>query len=147
MTGAASAAPSRIHSIHIYFTPQEDQRYPTLGDWQVIDDGATLRITVTQQPDQLMSWPLVIHELTEAMLCIANGISQEVVDEWDITGPGKDSDDPGALPDAPYFEQHMQATKLEELMVEYLDLDIEEYTMATTIGASAEEETPDDNAE
>lgn len=128
--------PSRIRSIRIIFTSQDGQRYPTVGDWQIHDDDdwPLLEITVTEQPDQLMSWPIVIHELAEALLCHAEGITTKQVDDWDIHGGGKGHPDPGALPDAPYFVEHMQACKLEELMVEYLDLDPEAYADALAMG-------------
>lgn len=129
----------RIKSIHIYFTPQEYQRYPTVGDWQLAplaEGDAELTITVTQMPDQLMSWPIVIHELAEALLCHAAGITTQQVDDWDIRGGGKGDPEPGSLPGAPYFAQHMQACKFEDAMVEYLDLDPEDYADALAIGGT-----------
>lgn len=124
----------RINHIVIDFTAATDQRYDTIGDWFYTEPD-TLRIVVNAGPTQKLAWPIAIHELAEALLCKAAGISQAAVDEWDITGPGKDLDDPGAHTKAPYFNQHMQATQFEQLMLQFLDIDEAEY--ATYFGDDA----------
>lgn len=121
----------RITEIHIRFVPEAEQRYPTLGDWQIKPihdtDDCYLDITVTQMPDQRYSWPIAVHELIEALLCHAAGITTEVVDAWDITGPGSDDPDPGNMANAPYHREHVLATSLEIDFVHMLDMEESDY--------------------
>lgn len=117
----------RIQSIHILFVTQAEQRYATLGDWQFVPELSLLRIRVTQMPNQHMSWPIALHELAEALLCHARGLTTAQVDAWDIHGPGKDLHEPGDDPRAPYHTEHMAADDLEIQFAQALGFTADEY--------------------
>lgn len=101
-------------TIVIETIPHKSQRYPTLGDWQWRDH-ETLLITVSDTGNWRMNMLIAIHEMVEVVLCKSVGISQEVVDHFDIH-EAKDSDDPGDLIEAPYRDQHCFATAVERMM-------------------------------
>ena len=48
---------------------------------------------------------IAVHELVEALLCKAHGVTTEAVDTWDM-GPGHELDEPGDDPRAPYHREH-----------------------------------------
>ena len=57
------------------------------------------------------------HEMHEAMLCKARGITTKMVDEFDMAfeesrKPG-DTSEPGDCFNAPYYEEHFFATNVE----------------------------------
>ena len=110
----------KIDQIIILSVPHSAQRYPTAGDWELV--GGTLTIRVSRMPDQRMEWALALHELVEALLCTSRNITTEMVDEWDIKGEGAQLSEPGDDPRAPYFNEHMFATRIEEEFVNELDL-------------------------
>jgi len=118
----------RITSIHIAIIPHGKQRYPTVGDWQYEGprDATHLMIKVSGMPDQRMEQAVAIHELVEALLCNAAGITQEEVDAWDM-GPGKTFDEPGDSDEAPYHLQHMIANEHESRFVEAIGLNLDDY--------------------
>ena len=100
------------------------QRYNTVGDWCF--DFGELHITVSdlkgiQDYENLVA----LHELIEALLCQARGITGEVVDQWDLAH--LDPPDPGSIPQCPYFREHMFATMVERAMAAELDVDWDEY--------------------
>lgn len=119
----------KLTGITISFIPHENQRYPTVGDWQ-INEKEVLHLRISELPDARMEFALVLHELTEALLCRIRGITPEAVDAWDIHGEGADLDDPGADPRAPYFNEHAFATHIEEAFVNEVDVDWHEYETA-----------------
>lgn len=102
------------------------QRYPTYGDWVEQGDGTVLRVYVSRTPNERMNVLLMVHELVEALLCRAEGITQREVDDFD-TGPGAQSTDPGTLPHAPYHKQHGRAEIIERLMADWLKIKWDDY--------------------
>jgi hypothetical protein len=116
-----------INEITIRFIPHAAQRYPTAGDWRHEDDRLAIYISRTENPlhEQLVA----IHELSEALLCNNDGVTQEAVDAFDM-GPGKDLDDPGNTTAAPYHGQHMTATAIERVMASAMRVDWAEYDAA-----------------
>ena len=64
------------------------------------------------------------------LLTTHDKISWKDITDWDTIGAGKDSDDPGAMPDAPYHAQHMRAEQVEKQVAEWLDVDWAEYNAA-----------------
>lgn len=107
--------PKDITSIRIDFIPNSQQRYETAGDWYYEGDTLILKVSKTEDPlDQQL---IALHELVEALLCNHAGITQEVVDKFDM-GPGKDLEQPGDDPSAPYYEQHKVATNVERVVEE-----------------------------
>lgn len=113
-----------IKEIRIRFIPQSEQRYDTCGDW--LYEGDTLHILVSKMPDERHQQLVAVHELAECLACNVDGVTQEMVDAFDM-GPGKDLDEPGMSPDAPYRSQHLVATQIETLLAEAMHVDWAEY--------------------
>lgn len=119
----------------------KDQRYDTVGDWQT---GVTLHvrdadeswdptpvdllIRISRMPDWRSEALVAVHELVEAVLCQHAGITAEAVDSWDM-GPGKDMDEPGDDPSAPYHGPHMAADAIERQLASALDVDWTEHEL------------------
>ena len=72
---------------------------------------------------------MAIHELTEALLCRARGISEKAVDAFDL-GPGKNVEEPGDHPGAPYRREHRAAYVPETFLADAFDLDWHAYQEA-----------------
>lgn len=98
----------------------EDQRYDTIGDW-FYDDTGTLHIR-TSSESRKGAFLIALHELVEAFLCEHNGVSQEMVDEFDFEHQFKEGE-PGDLQDAPYKREHRFAMLIEHLMARELGMD------------------------
>lgn len=116
--------------IVIKFIDQSEQRYPTVGDWY-FDDSGNLVIIASRTEDKRMQVAVAMHELFEALLCTHNGVTPQVVDEFDM-GQGADYDEPGKHPSAPYHKEHIFATALERKIVNALGLTWEEYDATIT---------------
>lgn len=114
-----------ITKVVIEVIPHLAQRYETCGDWfRTVDKGkATLHVLASRlesdlDPYNYMAMCVAYHELGEALSCIANGITEQVVDEWDNNFVAKDPDDePGDDDRCPYGQQHRWATKVEKQLV------------------------------
>ena len=104
-----------MRSIIIKVIPHKDQRYLTCGDWQRPYPDA-LTITVSDTGNDRSNMLVAIHELVEAVLCMAQGISPEMVDDWDTHGLGSQLNDPGDHPGAPYHWQHRAADIVERIV-------------------------------
>lgn len=112
-------------NITIRTIPHDKQRYPTVGDWFPNDNGVDVfRISALGNNDH--EFLVAVHELIECFLCRKMGITASMVDDWDM-GQGKDLDDPGAHPDAPYHKQHMLALKIEKMLARELGVDWKKY--------------------
>lgn len=103
--------------IEIETVSQDEQRYNALGDW-VFDYSDLFKVRLTINVTNLGNWYyealIALHELVEAMMCAANGVSQEDVDNFDTNFKGKG--EPGDDPSAPYHKQHMIANVVERLI-------------------------------
>ena len=102
----------------------EMQRYNAVGDWKF--DLGELFIAVSdcngaQDYENLIA----IHEIIEALLCQARGITDEQIDKWDLDHT--EHPNPGYIPQCPYFREHMFATMIERAMAAELDVDWDEY--------------------
>ena len=113
--------------ITISCIPHEKQRYPTTGDWLFTRAG-DLTISVSDTGVQHYNFLLALHEMIEAYLCKAAGISGSVVDNWDLAH--LDSKNPGGLPGCPYAKQHEIAELIEYLVAKKLDVDWKTYEEA-----------------
>jgi hypothetical protein len=131
-----AATGAKAMNIEIRTVPHAQQRYDTMGDWQFLEPltGDTLRherlrITVSDLGDWRMEALLAVHELVEALLCKAKGITTEQVDDWDLGyGRGRySSSDPGADPACPYHREHVRATSVEHIVAAYLGIDWGDY--------------------
>ena len=114
--------------IHIETIPHQEQRYSTTGDWWWAGDN-TLELRVSDLGDWRHSALIALHELVEAWLCKAHGITTEMVDQWDM-GPGAALEDPAADPRAPYHQEHDAAEAIERLLAHIFDVNWDEYNDA-----------------
>jgi len=130
-------------NIHVRTIPHKEQRYDTVGDW-LWDENPTpgypnsgsMGISVSDLGDWRMEACVAIHELVEALLCRARGITQEQVDQWDqrMTGASmcdtpecERNTEPGDHPDCPYRDEHFAATTIERILARELGVDWLEY--------------------
>lgn len=110
--------------IHITFIPSSWQDYDTLGNWRRGKDG-TLSILISDDapgiPTSEHKLLVAIHELVEAILCQKRGITQEVVDKFDME-TFKGNGEPGDSQNSPYRREHRQAMLIEHLMADFLGI-------------------------
>jgi hypothetical protein len=110
--------------INVRTIPHADQHYETCGDY-FVDKQGRIKVTVSDVGNNDYEYLVALHEIVELWLCKKRGISFD-----DITNFDKehlDSDDPGSLPDAPYFKEHYAATIVEKFVCKELGIDWEEY--------------------
>jgi hypothetical protein len=104
--------------ITIRSIPHDQQRYETVGDWQIIDGEVV--ITVSDTGEWLYNALVALHELVEFLICHDRGITQEAVDKFDIDFESRRSadneDEPGDEPEAPYENAHSIATGVERIL-------------------------------
>lgn len=100
-------------NVTIRIIPHNDQRYKTCGDWTFTPNG-DLDIAISLMGDWRSEMLVALHELVEVILCKNDGVTQEVVDAFDISHLS--SDEPGDDQDAPYRDQHCFATAVERMV-------------------------------
>jgi hypothetical protein len=106
----------------------EDQRYSTCGDW-LFPDPNHLVVHVSEMGDWRYEMAVAAHEMVEALLCQASGVSQEQVDAFDNSFSSEDGE-PGDDPEAPYHKQHCFATAVERLLIAALGVSWADYEEA-----------------
>ena len=99
------------------------QRYNTIGDWQW--EGETLHIKVSDMGDWKKELLVGVHEMVETMLCKESGVTEEQVDAFDLSH--SEEHEPGENPDAPYYHQHKNAIYIEDMLMQFLGVDADEY--------------------
>ena len=111
--------------------PHCEQRYETVGDWQV--NGNTINVRVSRMQDDY-DFLVGIHEAIEAYLCVKRGVTPELVDAFDTAfeeaRADGNEDEPGDDPNAPYRKEHFFATSVERLLAAELGVDWSEYDKA-----------------
>ncbi len=112
--------------VAIHVIPHAQQRYPTIGDWVWLADDE-LVIFVSDLGDWRKEMLVAVHELVEVLLCKDRGISQAVVDAFDIAfekrrAQGLVAGEPGDAEDAPYRDEHCFATGIERLVAAAMKL-------------------------
>jgi hypothetical protein len=117
--------------------PHSEQRYPTVGDWQweqgtgpagfegLSEERAVLHIRVSQMSDWRYEALVGLHEAIEALLCKHAGVSEAIVDAFDMNfkGEGEPGDDSGA----PYYSQHQNATTMETILAGWFGVNWSKY--------------------
>lgn len=115
--------------VMIKVIPNEQQRYPTVGDWQW--EGDNLLITVSDMDDWRYNMLVAFHELAEVLICKHRGIDQATVDTFDIQfeklRKHDNMDEPGDDPNAPYYKEHQFATCVERLLALELGVNWQKY--------------------
>lgn len=116
-------------NIDIKVIDHKDQRYETVGDWQVTYNSYTkdydFKFLVSNLGDANMNFLILLHELIECKLCFLNDITQYQVDQFDMQHP--ELSEPGEDPRAPYHKEHMIADSFERMMAIHLGVDWIEY--------------------
>lgn len=94
------------------------------GDW-FVDPNGDIRINVTGEDvwDDEEAFLIALHELIEARLCFKAGITQSLVDSFDVNWHGPPDTEPGDDADAPYQSQHRSAMLIEFLMAKFMGID------------------------
>jgi len=116
-------------NIKIEFIQHEKQRYDTIGDW-FYDEAGDLIIKVSNDSQEFPSEDeqllVAFHELVEVLLCRKRGITQEMVDKFDmdpaVTNWLKPDEEPGDIPGAPYGKEHRFAMLMEHLLAHEMGL-------------------------
>ena len=99
------------------------QRYNTIGDWQW--ENGNLYIKVSDMGDWRKEFLVGLHEAIETMLCKAAGVTEEEVDAFDLSHP--EIHEPGDEETCPYHPMHMRAIGIEEMVMNYLNIDCASY--------------------
>jgi hypothetical protein len=110
--------------IEIRTIPHAKQRYPTVGDYSLDEDGV-LQLRVSNAKDWRSEAAVIVHELVEYFLCRRSRVKLEAIDQWDKDH--SDAAEPGDVPDCPYGRQHRFAENLERLLVAELGLRWDEH--------------------
>lgn len=117
-------------NVNVKIIPHKKQRYNTIGDW-FYDANGNLQIRVSEMSDGRFEQLVEIHERIEVMLCEEAGVTQDMVDDFDIKWEKhrheSEYDEPGDDPRAPYHEQHKTAMAVERMLAEKLGVDWEKY--------------------
>lgn len=102
---------------------QNFQRYKTVGDWQRTN--LDMVIKATDLPNEDMTFLIAVHELVEAYLCERAGVTQEQVDEFDLSFDPENSAgiEPGDAETSPYRLQHQAAESIERHLAQILGVD------------------------
>jgi hypothetical protein len=122
----ASLPKPTISKVDIRFIPEAEMRQPGLGDWWFEDGVLHIRATTDSEEtrgDCKWAFLIALHEMVEAMLCRAHGVSQEAVDEFDLLFDSEehdDEDEPGDDRRAPYRKEHRAAMLIEHMMAHFL---------------------------
>ncbi len=68
--------------ITIETIPHDQQRYPTVGDWQWTGPDE-LVVRVSEMGDWRYNAAVAVHELVEVLLCKQDGVTEAAVDAFD----------------------------------------------------------------
>lgn len=104
--------------------PLEDQRYSTLGDYYQESDG-TWVIKITDTGNSLYNQLILFHEITELILILRKGLTEQEITDFDIAN--SHLDEPGESIEAPYHLEHKAAEDLEFMLCQYLKLSWTKY--------------------
>lgn len=109
-----------VKSVDIVVIPHSAQRYNTVGDW-LFEHPDELTIYVSETGNWKWNMCIALHELTEAIACTADGVTQEQVDEFDKNWkPNFGFEEPGEDPRAPYFSEHRIASTIEHTLFGFM---------------------------
>lgn len=110
----------------------EEQRYPTVGDYYEKDGVMEFRVSDMSNEDY--HFLVFLHELIEQHLTKKRGITEEQITAFDIQfekerelGAHTPDEEPGYAPNAPYKNEHFIAEAIERIMANQLGVDWEKY--------------------
>jgi hypothetical protein len=123
---ASSDALAHGLRVNLRIIPANQQRYDTAGDWLWTSNTLEIRISrEVANKDIRYAMLLFVHELVEALLCRAAGITTAQVDSFDMSHP--QADEPGDDPKAPYHRQHLAAEAVERELARQLQVKWKDY--------------------
>lgn len=136
----------------IFTIPHQNQKYETVGDYYTMKeakafkahavgvnplpaelaDGEDVRhIIVSEMENKDYEFLVALHEFVESYLVEKNGVSDEVITEFDKSFEAKrpegNLDEPGDALDAPYRKEHRIATTLERTAAQLLKVNWIDY--------------------
>jgi hypothetical protein len=133
MVTAEMATTLGFPAVIIQSIPAEEQRYPTVGDWWMAEDGAW-HIRISNLPDWRYSFLVAIHELVEMALCKHHAVDESTITEFDMkfgaARAANDGSEPGDHRDAPYRREHRFADVIERMTASQLDVNWRQYEQA-----------------
>ena len=109
-------------------------KYDTCDDyWQ--DDDGTFQIRVAKCDNHLYDILVAVHEIIEQQLCYIRGINEEDITDFDKLFEEVRNDypiaigdmEPGNMISAPYYNEHVFATKIEKQLADELGVDWDKY--------------------
>jgi hypothetical protein len=117
--------------MHIETIPHESQRYPTVGDYW-LDENGVEQVRVSEMMDWRYEVLVAVHEIIEMALTRQRGIAEEGITDFDIRFEQNKSQalvtgEPGDNINAPYRKEHFFATNVERLFAAELGVDWFEY--------------------
>lgn len=119
--------------VNLRTIPHESHRYETIGDYFELPDGK-VQIQVSNLGDWKMEALIQFHELVEFLMCRANGVTHDEIDQFDHeyeqNRPNNDFSEPGDDPNAPYRYEHLVATGMEKILAAQLGVKWDEYEKA-----------------
>ena len=99
--------------------PAKNMRYATVRDWY--DSIAGTQIRVSDMGDWKKEACVAVHEIVEQLVCRADGVTAEDVDEYDRAH--SESGDEPDIPGSPYRRAHWVAYLVEMQLAAALGLD------------------------
>lgn len=112
-----------FRKIEMEVIPHQEQRYDTLGDYWVTEDG-TWHFRVSDLGDWRYNFSVLLHEFIEVALLTHKGVTEPEVLAFDLSVP-EDSpyaNDPGFDPKSPYHAEHVYADCMERLIAPHLGM-------------------------
>lgn len=116
-------------NIIIKTIPHKEQRYETVGDYQLRH--GQWEITVSDMGNDDYEFLVLLHELVEWKLTQKRGISEESITAFDKQFEEKRADgnidEPGNDWNAPYHKEHVFAECIERMVAHEIGVDWEKY--------------------
>lgn len=113
-----------LKKITVEIIPHKKQRLGDVGDYYIDADGNGV-VRISDLGNEPWNIALIIHELTEFLFVMKQGISMQEIDEWD-----KKNNFNGFDKECPYVHEHAFATNLESMVLDYTDNEYEPYDTA-----------------
>ncbi len=117
-----------MKKIVIEIIPNSQQRYPTLGDYW-IDENGDWQIRVSEMSDMRSVVAVALHELFEMGGVVHKGIPIESIDAFDIMfekereeGKHSQESEPGYDRRSPYWSDHFNAEMIERHFLSHTGL-------------------------
>lgn len=124
--------------ISINIVPRSKMRYDTLDDYH--RENGRLVVDICGIGNNTYERMLLIHALTEQLICEYMGISDETITAWDRAH--LHSPEPGDAPGCPYLVPHGVAMAVERMIAAVLKIPWEKYEQDLERALHKEEDPP-----